>query len=159
MKIRKLNQAGMSHYLLPVLVMALVAVVGIRVLSGSHADTPTTLTLSASVDASSSTSKNVAILGAANTRSGTVNAQSSVPYSFIGTQTVTVLGAGQSLTYNDGIKGKVKSCYEVFVQQPKSGTATVPVEFATNDNSVTKTLSSTTSDNLQQVCVASWELS
>lgn len=157
MKIYKLNQAGISHFLVPALIVAIVALVGVRVMTASHADSNTsnaTVALVASTDATSATSKNVAILGAANTPSGTTSSQSSVPYSFIGYQTVNVLGAGQSLSYNDGIKGNVKSCFEVYVQQPKTGTAKVPVEFANNNNTVTKTLSSTDTDNLQQVCVA-----
>ncbi|HEY5442868.1 MAG TPA: sialidase family protein [Candidatus Saccharimonadales bacterium] len=42
--IKKLNQTGFAHWILPVLVMAVVALIGVKVLTGSHADqvTPST---------------------------------------------------------------------------------------------------------------------
>jgi streptogramin lyase len=36
---KKLNQAGFSHWILPLIVVAVIAFIGVRVLTGSHADT------------------------------------------------------------------------------------------------------------------------
>jgi hypothetical protein len=87
------------------------------------------------------------------TADGTLNQQSVVPYSFVGYQTVSDLSSGDQLAYNQGVKGEVSSCYEVYVEQPKTGVATVQAEFATNDNYIIKTLKSTDTNNLQRVCV------
>lgn len=151
MKIYKLNQYGVAHYLVPAMVMLLVAVVGVRVITNSHAQTPPTNFVTNT--ANTGTSTNVAVLGAQNAQSGADSAMSSVPYSFIGSQTVDFLAPGQTLAYNNGLKGNEVSCYLVYVDQPKSGTATATVEFANNNNTLTTNLSSTTSNNLQQVCV------
>lgn len=151
MKIHRLNQAGFSHYLLPVLVVVIVGLIGARVITASHAAGPTTLTFTPAA-ATPTTSRHVAILGPSNTVGGQA-AQSSVPYSFIGYQTVNYLGPGQSLTYNQGVKGNEKSCYELYVEPPQTGTATATVEFANNNNYEMLTLTSNPTDNLQQVCV------
>lgn len=38
MKIKTLNEAGAGHYVLPVIVVAVIALIGVKVLTGSHAD-------------------------------------------------------------------------------------------------------------------------
>jgi len=139
MELRKLNQNGITHFILPALAAVSIGLVGALVLQYSHA-APTGIT-------------NSAIMNSASAQGGTVG-QSSVPYSFIGSQTVNYLGSGQALTYTQGVKGDVTACYEVYVSQPKAGTATATVEFANNNNYVTVNLSSTATNNLQEVCVA-----
>ncbi len=44
MKLIKLNDQGFAHYLLPALVIVLIAAVGIRVMTASHAATPSSIT-------------------------------------------------------------------------------------------------------------------
>lgn len=41
MKIKKLNQKGFAHWIMPSIVVLIIAAVGTRLLLGSHADTPT----------------------------------------------------------------------------------------------------------------------
>ncbi|HET7320791.1 MAG TPA: hypothetical protein VFI84_04405 [Candidatus Saccharimonadales bacterium] len=139
MKLRKLNQLGVAHYILPALVVISVGAVGVAVLKESHAAT-TGVTNSAVLDSTYA--------------QGASAAQSSVPYSFVGYKTVNYLAPGQALSYTQGIKGNVTACYEVYVSQPKSGTATATVEFANNNNYLTTNLSSSTTSNLQEVCVS-----
>jgi len=139
MKLLSLNQKGFAHYVMPVLVAVGIGVVGALVLQYSHAATNGV--------------SNSAVLDTTLAQGGSI-AQSSVPYSFVGSKTVNYLAPGQALSYTQGVKGNVTACYEVYVSQPKSGTATATVEFANNNNYVTVNLSSTTTNNLQQVCVS-----
>ena len=46
MKLLKLNQEGIAHWLVPALVMAIVGVVGVRVLTATHAAAPSSVTTS-----------------------------------------------------------------------------------------------------------------
>jgi hypothetical protein len=155
MPYKPLNQSGVAHYILPVIVVLAVAVIGFKVIAASHADPQTVNVVNADTTASGTATKNIAILDSTQAALGAVASQSSVPYSFIGTQTVNSLPAGgATLTYSQGVKGNETSCYEVYVSQPKSGVATATVEFANNNNTVTKVLKSNNFDNLQEVCVA-----
>jgi len=135
----KLNQSGIAHFVLPALAAVSIGLVGALVLQYSHA-APTGIT-------------NAAIMNSSNAQGGSVG-PSSVPYSFVGSQTVNFLGSGQALTYTQGVKGNVTACYDVYVTQPKAGTATATVEFANNNNYLTVNLSSTATNDLQEVCVA-----
>src|SRR5947209_6744628 len=42
MKLIRLNQAGISHYIVPVIAVLVISVMGVRVLTTSHADSVTT---------------------------------------------------------------------------------------------------------------------
>ena len=149
----RLNQKGSSHLIVPVLAVLVIGVIGAKVLSASHADSPNTI-ITNNAAASSATLKNEAIQTAAQAL-GSSGAPSSAPYSFIGSQTVNDVSSGQTLTYSDGVKGtSVTSCYSFYVTQPKAGSITFPVEFTTNNNSITVNVTSTATDDLQQVCVA-----
>lgn len=148
---KKLGQTGFAHHLALVVVVLAVAVGGTAYLVASHADTPTA-TVNLTTSTTPTLQGHVSVLGADQAVGAQVG-PSSVPFSFIGTQTVASLAPGQSLSYSNGVKGNETSCYFFYVTQPKSGTATATVEFANNNNYVTKTVSSTDDNNLQVVCV------
>jgi len=152
-KLQKLNTTGATHLIALLFVVVGAGIIGSYLLVASHADTPSATLVTSNAATKSATSNTVAILTAADAV-GLTGAPSSVPYSYVGTQTVDFLPPGASLAYDQGAKGNVTACYEVFVTPPKTGTATATVEFANNNNYVTTTLSSNTTNNLQEVCVA-----
>lgn len=145
----RLNQRGASHFILPVLAMAVVALVGVKVLTASHADQ---VSLTTSTTNSLSFGNNIAVEGPLNSSDPRV-VQSSVPYTIMGYQQVSVLGPGQSLSYINGIKGNVQNCYDVYVQKPISGTVTATIDVANSNNTATYKLASTTGNNLRVICV------
>ncbi|HUD06442.1 MAG TPA: hypothetical protein VMR34_01000 [Candidatus Saccharimonadales bacterium] len=64
MKLLKLNQEGIAHWLVPALVMAIVGVVGVRVLTATHAAAPSSVT-------TSNASKPTPLIYTSSTSSGT----------------------------------------------------------------------------------------
>lgn len=248
MNLKKLNQSGISHYILPLVVVVVIALIGVKVLTGTHADqaslasltspscsvtglpssvtdglevtpqvavrNPTLLPFTTTV--SGATSQEVGTTGlkgagfsstvrvparstatvnvpatfaqrgyqvyvsatssspsfSCNGTSGPVvdqavmnfseantslAANSSVPFTLLGYQTVDVLQPGQALTYNYGLKGDITSCYLVYVepQQSKAGStpADASLQIASNNNTETVGLESSTTNSLEQVCV------
>lgn len=153
MKLSKLNQKGASHIILPILAVVVVALIGVKVLTASHADQ---INLTTSATSTELFGNNVAWEGPLNSNSPSSQiVQSSVPYTILGYQTVSLLAPGQSISYINGIKGNVQNCYDVYVRQPKSSTVSVTatISIANNNNTASFNLSSTTSDNLRRICV------
>ncbi len=156
MRVPKLNQTGASHLIVPVILVAIITLVGVKVLTTSHADQ---INLTTSNSNSLTYGNNVAWQGPLNSSASSSQvSQSSVPYTLIGYQQVVLLGSGQSVSYiglptNGGFPNNVQTCYDVYVRQPKSGTVTATIEIANKNNVATYKLSSTTNDNLRRICV------
>ncbi len=151
MKLLRLNAKGIAHYAIPLLIIVGIAVVGTGYIVASHADTPTTTATTGTTTLGYP--KNAVVLDYQSANPGSSQGQSTVPYLFVGTKTVNYVATGQTLTYYQGYKNASRICYLVYVQQPKAGTVSIPVEFATDTNYVKKTLYSQTSTGLQEVCV------
>lgn len=150
MRYKKFNQSGLSHYVLPLVVLVLISLIGAKVLS---AHSSATLNTSPASKADTVLPiKHEMVLDTTNF-SGANTAQSTVAYDYIGTQTVAVLGPGDSMSLVQGVKGRYTACYEVYVQQPKTGSSTISAEFGGYNNSLTTNLTSSTSNALQRVCV------
>jgi|SRR5579884_961476 len=146
----KLNQKGISHYIVPLAIIVLVAISGVGYLVASHADSVNTSTTSTTIP---TVHNHVVIFGPQDVTNQALNGGSTIPLEFIGSPTVSYVGAGQTMTYGNGIKANIKECYQVFVIPPKSGTATATVEFASQTNTKTVYLNSNDYGILNQVCV------
>jgi len=157
MRLHKLNQEGISHYLVPALVVAIVALVGVKVLAGSHADSPTAVTSSTTTTPASNKYADFFNYTNAVAAPGVSVAGSQVQ--IIGSQDVVYLKSGSQLTFSESntVAGST-SCYYVNVV-PVHGetTETAKVEFTSVSNSITKNLTynPNNGDNFEQVCVGS----
>ncbi len=144
MKLQKLTQTGLAHYILPLVVVVLVGIVGVAVLLGSHAAT-------------------LHYLGYNNNTSVANNNGTSVFTSQdylagIGAQNVSDIIPGAKLIYNyfPGKTAFSSVCYQVRVyNSPKAATqvTSANITFVGLGNSKTMTLP--VDSNYHEVCVAS----
>ncbi len=157
MKLTKLNQAGFAHYVMPLLVVAVIVLIGIRVLTGSHADNVTP-TANLSVSNTASTSMSSTILNYSNVLLDSSSAGlQNIPYNIdnIGSQTVVQVAPSQKLSFGTGGKVIIKNiCYYFKVAATDPTNTTAIVQFVAYNNTVTKTLTDNTAQTgLDMVCV------
>lgn len=148
-----LNQQGIAHYLVPVLVILLFAVGGAYYLVASHADSVNT-----TAPVVSSTIDHVNFFNYANAASapGVQQAYLNVPQLPQSSSAVDIVGAGYTLTYKQGAAALTqikKACFYVRVIQGGISGTTATVKFTDPNNSVTKTLALSTNPNYQSVCL------
>lgn len=142
MKYTKLNQFGLAHYILPVIVVGVIAAIGTIVLTRSHAATYPYVGFANDTSA----------IKVANT---VFTSQDAVPG--IGTQYITDLVPGAKMSYAAGFYGKVpltSVCYEVRVyNSPKSSTQVTSANVGFSGQGATRTVNLPADNNYHNVCV------
>jgi hypothetical protein len=154
---KKLNQHGIAHWILPLVVVAVIAVIGVVVLKGSHADAPVITNTSSAYTTSL---KTVEFFNSSNAVITPGVSVVPAPVDNLGNQNVLEVESGSQLTFNgSNLTGAgTTACYFVQVVPVKGETTeTAKVEFTSPTKSVTKNLtySSTQTDNFTEVCVGS----
>jgi hypothetical protein len=138
MKTKKMNQEGITHYLLPVLFVLIIAVIGVRLLTASHAATPADITAASSPNV---TKSKVEFIPADTANRSTGITLSSATVSQVGVQMVAQVAPNAQLTFPKGIVGTGDTaCYFVQAQPLKGGGSTATIEFNSTSYSVNKNI-------------------
>lgn len=154
MKFHRLNQTGLAHYILPALVVVAIGLIGVRVLTASHADSPTVKITNTS--STSTTSSFYQILNYASAAQTTGVTQVSAQIQSLGAQTVDQLSPGAQLDLLAYGKTSISSeCYYFQVLPLKGGGATATIAFGGigASKTVNFTYNATYASFLQSFCV------
>src|SRR5579862_1422296 len=147
---KKLNQNGFAHWVAPALVIALIAIAGVIVLKGSHADTPTVDSTAATAAAGPN---HYFMLNFGKGGGNVTTVTDNIPD--IGGQTAYQIGADGSVESSFIPTLNIKeACFYVHVYANNKGVpAKGKVIFKAGSTTVTRTLSYMSDDSLNKECV------